>query len=190
MPITCGSEENEMVGTARFVWYELMTADMEAARAFYAKVIGWDSREPSTPDIGYAVFTSGGASVSGLMKLSEEARRTGVTPNWMGYIGTRDVDGTTSRITSLGGVVLIPPQEIPSVSRFSVLTDAQTAPLGLLHWLMPDSGQAADMTALGCVGWYELLAANPEKALNFYAEAFGWHKEGIVEIGADEQCYF
>jgi uncharacterized protein len=179
-----------MADTTRFVWYELMTADMEAAGAFYAKVMGWGTREASTPGMAYTVFTSGGASVSGLMKLPEEARRMGATPSWMGYVGTKDVDGTASRITSLGGTVLVPPQEIPSVSRFSVLADAQTAPLGLLHWLMPDLGQAADMTALGRVGWYELLATDPKEALIFYREAFGWHEEGAVEIAPDEECHF
>ena len=35
-----------MVGShGRFVWYELMTTDMEAAKAFYAEVVGWDPRD-------------------------------------------------------------------------------------------------------------------------------------------------
>jgi predicted enzyme related to lactoylglutathione lyase len=31
----------------RFVWYELMTTDSEAAKAFYAKVVGWGTRDAS-----------------------------------------------------------------------------------------------------------------------------------------------
>ena len=34
--------ETDMIGSrGRFVWYELMTTDTGAAKAFYAKVIGW-----------------------------------------------------------------------------------------------------------------------------------------------------
>jgi predicted enzyme related to lactoylglutathione lyase len=33
----------------RFVWYELMTTDMEAAKAFYAKVVGWGTQDVSMP---------------------------------------------------------------------------------------------------------------------------------------------
>ena len=36
----------------RFVWYELMTTDMEAAKAFYAEVIGWGTQDASMPGMG------------------------------------------------------------------------------------------------------------------------------------------
>ena len=40
---TAGSKgETDMVNShGRFVWYELMTTDMESAKAFYANVVGW-----------------------------------------------------------------------------------------------------------------------------------------------------
>ena len=31
----------------RFVWYELMTTDVAAAKAFYAKVVGWGTEDAS-----------------------------------------------------------------------------------------------------------------------------------------------
>jgi uncharacterized protein len=33
----------------RFAWYELITADMDAARVFYTKVMGWGARDASVP---------------------------------------------------------------------------------------------------------------------------------------------
>ena len=65
----------------RFVWYELMTTDMEAAKAFYANVVGWGTRDASTPGLAYTLFTVGDSPVTGLMDLPEDARRTGVTPH-------------------------------------------------------------------------------------------------------------
>ncbi len=47
----------------RFVWYELMTTDMEAAKVFYAKVVGWGTRDASMPGMAYTLFTAGEASV-------------------------------------------------------------------------------------------------------------------------------
>jgi hypothetical protein len=32
---------------ARFIWYELTTTDMQAAKAFYAAVVGWGTRDAS-----------------------------------------------------------------------------------------------------------------------------------------------
>jgi hypothetical protein len=31
----------------RFIWYELTTTDMQAAKAFYAAVVGWGTRDAS-----------------------------------------------------------------------------------------------------------------------------------------------
>ena len=81
----------------RFVWYELMTTDMEAAKAFYAKVVGWGTQDASMPGMAYTLFTVGGASVGGLMGLPEGARKTGAEPRWLGYVGVNDVDATAER---------------------------------------------------------------------------------------------
>ena len=43
----------------RFVWYELMTTDMEAAKAFYAEVVGWGTQDASMPGMAYTMFTAG-----------------------------------------------------------------------------------------------------------------------------------
>ena len=42
-----------------FVWYELMTTDMEAAKAFYADVVGWGTQDASMPGMPYTLFTAG-----------------------------------------------------------------------------------------------------------------------------------
>ena len=49
----------------RFLWYELMTTDIEAAKTFYAKVVGWGTRDASMTGMAYTLFTAGGTSVSG-----------------------------------------------------------------------------------------------------------------------------
>ena len=74
-----------MVGShGRFVWYELMTTDMETAKAFYANVVGWGTRDAPTSGLAYSLFTAQDSPVAGLMSVPEGARRTGVTPQWMG----------------------------------------------------------------------------------------------------------
>ena len=167
----------------RFVWYELMTTDVEAAKAFYTKVVGWGTRDASMPGRAYTLFTVGEASVSGLMNLPEDARKMGVKPSWMGYVGVDDVDATADRIKRLGGAVYVPPTDIPNICRFSVVADPQTATLALFKWLKPGQEQPAELGAPGRVGWHELLAADWEKALAFYGELFGWQKAD-ADIGA------
>jgi predicted enzyme related to lactoylglutathione lyase len=160
----------------RFVWYELMTTDMEAAKAFYAEVVGWGTQDVSMPGMVYTLFTAGGTPVSGLLGLSEDARKLGLRPSWLGYVGVNDVDATADRIKQLGGTVHVPPKDIPNISRFSVAVDPQMATIAVFKWLNGGQEQPADLDAPGRVGWHELLAADWEKAWAFYGELFGWQK--------------
>ena len=116
----------------RFVWHELTTTDMKSAKAFYASVVGWGARGASMPGSAYSLFTIGDSPVTGLMNMPEEARRTGVTPRWTGYLGVDDVDAAVERIKQLGGAVYVPPMDVPNISRFSVVADPQMATLALV----------------------------------------------------------
>ena len=161
-----------------FVWYELMTTDVAAAKVFYARVVGWGTKDASTPGLPYALFTVGKTSVTGLINLPEDARKMGAAPRWIGYVGINDVDAAVDRIKRLGGTVHAPPTDMPDISRFSVVADPQMATLALVKWLNPGRQQPADLGKPGRVGWHELLAADWEKAFAFYSELFGWQNAG------------
>ena len=164
----------------RFIWYELMTTDMAAAKAFYAKVVGWGTQDVSTPNMDYGLFIAGRASVSGIMTLPEDARDMGAIASWIGYVGVDDVDAAARRVRELGGAVLVPPTDIPGISRFSVFADPQRAALALVKWLRPRKEEPAELSSPRRVGWHELLAADCEKAMAFYGELFGWQEAGSV----------
>lgn len=167
----------------RFVWYELITTDTETAEAFYAEVVGWGARDASMPDLAYSLFTVGDDPVAGLMQLPEDARRTGVRPHWIGYVGVDDVDAAVERVEQLGGAVRVPPTDVPDISRFSVVVDPQTATLALIEGLDPGRHPSARSGTPGYVGWHELVATDCETAFAFYAGLFGWQKTD-AHIGA------
>jgi predicted enzyme related to lactoylglutathione lyase len=162
----------------RFLWYELATTDMEAAKSFYAEVVGWGTQDAPTPGISYTLFTAAGTPVSGLMGLPKDANESGFRPSWLGYVGVDDVDATAERLKQLGGAVHVPPKDIPNISRFSVAVDPQMATFALFKWLNAGHEQPADLDRPGHVGWHELLAADWEKAWSFYGKLFGWQKAG------------
>jgi uncharacterized protein len=159
-----------------FAWYELITTDMEAAKDFYTKVMGWGALDASVPGRPYILFTTGKAVVSGLLDLPEDAGETGARPCWVGYVRVDDVDAVADQVTRLGGVVHIPPTDIPDISRFSIFADPQAATLALMKSLNPDYEQPVEMGAPGRVGWHELLATDGEKAMAFYGALFDWQK--------------
>jgi hypothetical protein len=164
-----------------FVWYELLTTDVAAAKAFYGAVIGWGAQDASTPNLAYALFSAGNAPVSGLMELPDDARKLGATPRWVGYVGVDDVDQTADRIKRLGGAVYVPPTD-SNIGRISVVADPQSATLAVVKGLKPGLQQPVELGESGQVGWHELLAANWQTAFAFYREVFDW-QQAAPEIG-------
>ena len=88
-----------MVGRhGHFAWYELLTTDMAAAKAFYGTVLGWAAQDASTPRFAYSVFTAGDTPVCGLMELPPEGRKMGATPRWVGYVAVDDLDSSVAQL--------------------------------------------------------------------------------------------
>ena len=120
----------------RFVWYELLTTDVAAAKAFYGSVVGWGGQDASTAEFTYILFTAGHGPVGGLMGLPQQALQMGARPRWVGYVTVGDVDQTAERIKHLGGTIYVPPTD-SNIGRISVVTDPQTATFALVDALRP-----------------------------------------------------
>ncbi|MBS3650755.1 VOC family protein [Pseudaminobacter sp. 19-2017] len=166
---------------SKFVWYELMTTDLEAAKTFYSSVVGWRAEDfPAASP--YVVMNAGDRGVAGLMTIPEEAKTMGAGPSWLGYIYAPDTDAATRSVQGAGGKVYREPVDIPDVGRFSVVTDPQGATFMLMTPRGPEQAPAAPNTA-GHVGWHELYAADWEKAFDFYSSQFGWTKDQAMDMG-------
>jgi predicted enzyme related to lactoylglutathione lyase len=166
-----------------FVWYELMTTDADAAKAFYRAVVGWDAQEwGGGREMRYIIMSAGEKMVAGLMPLPAEVSAAGGRPGWLGYVGTNDVDAATQRVSQAGGAVYRAPADIPDVGRFSVVADPQGAVFMLFTPLGADDSPAAAGTA-GHVGWRELYASDWPRAFDFYSAQFGWTKADAVDMG-------
>ncbi len=166
-----------------FVWYDLMTPDPSAARAFYAAVLGWSVVPSVDPTMKYDTFAVGRTPVAGLMATTEEARARNVPPCWTGYIGVDDVDAAVARIVGLGGSVLVPAMDVPLICRFAVVADPWGAVFAVFRWAGESPGEAPPMGTPGFAAWRELAADDWEVAFPFYASVFGWEKGNAVDIG-------
>ena len=168
----------------KFVWYDVMTTDTKAAEKFYTKVIGWDAKDSGIPGASYTLLSAGATMVGGLMPIPEDARKAGVPPAWMGYIGVDDVDAFATKVKKAGGAIHRAPQDIPGVGRFAVAADPHGAGFILFT---PNSTQQPAVVAAdtpGHFGWHELYAGESESAFAFYAELFGWTKDRAHDMGA------
>ncbi len=166
----------------RFVWYELSTTNAELAKAFYAKVVGWGTRDAVTPGPAYAFFTAGEIPVCGLTELSDEATNKGETrAGWaMSPLTMSMRRPGGSKVSAV--LFRVPPTDVPGISRFSIIADPEMATLALVKGVQSAQTEGEALRARGRIGWHELLAANCETAFAFYRELFGWRK-GIAEDG-------
>ena len=167
----------------RFVWYELMTTDTEAAKAFYSKVVGWTTQDVPMPGMTYTLLKAGEAQIAGLMPIPPDAKAMGVPPNWTGYVAVDDVDAGAAQLKGLGGSVMREPDDIPGVGRFAVVADPQGAVFCLFRG-NGDGPMDPEQGTPGHVGWHELYANDLETAFAFYSAMFGWRKDAAVDMGA------
>lgn len=170
-------------GRGKFVWYELMTTDPEAAKAFYSDVVGWSTAPfEHAPGMDYTMWMKGEAPVGGLMELPEEVRKSGAPPHWMGYVAVPDVDATAARAQELGGTVHHGPADIPEVGRFAIIADPQGAVLAAFKGTQEMEGGDSEPES-GDFSWHELATTDYEAALGYYSDLFGWEKQDAMDMG-------
>ena len=111
------------------LWSELATNDTQKAGEFYSNVFGWTKQQFPGP-MEYTVFNNDDKGIGGMYQITPEMGP--IPPHWMIYFAVEDCDAKVQRATELGAHVIKPAEDIPSVGRFSILTDPQGAAFALL----------------------------------------------------------
>lgn len=117
-----------------FSWNELMTNDIDGAKAFYAKMFNWEF-EDFDQDTPYTMAKVDGKDSAGMMTLPPEAGA--MPPVWGAYVTVDDVEASAKQVEELGGKVIIEPRDISDVGRFCVICDPQGATLSLITYFDP-----------------------------------------------------
>ena len=169
----------------QFVWYELTTPDVAAARKFYPLITGWGTQQF---DKDYMMWTADGVPVAGLFYLGEDQRQKGIPPNWMPYVAVDSVDESARKVALLAGKVVHGPEEIPGTGRFAVVQDPQGAVFGL-YKSKTSMGGWDGTPVLGRFSWHELMTTDYQKAFDFYRQLFGWQKTGEMDMGGGSMYF-
>lgn len=116
-----------------FYWNELMTHDVEKAKAFYAATIGWSFDAMPMPDGTYWVAKMGDKPVGGIFPLTGP-NFAGVPEGWMSYLAVDDVDARAKKATAAGAKLMRPLFDVLGVGRIAILTEPGGAGVG---WMTP-----------------------------------------------------
>jgi len=169
-----------MSARGHWIWYELLTSDVESALNFYGAVIGWRGREHEVVP-GYRMFAAGDADIGGMMASEPQLGLSG--PVWIGYVSVEDVDATAAAAQRDGATICVPPTSYPGVGRFSMLQDPQGAPVYAMRPGMEGGVSRSFAAEVGHCQWNELVTSDPSAAAEFYMRTFGWEKGDVMPMG-------
>jgi uncharacterized protein len=167
--------------TGDWVWFDLMSKDVEASKRFYTTVLGWGVEAWPMGDQTYTMFKGDdNKTLGGVMPLTGDMAHA--PPMWVGYVSVADCDASAAKATQLGAKVLFPPTDIPSVGRFATVQDPQGAVFNLFQGKDPTT-TPRDLRTLRNMGWHELATQDAAGSWRFYSELLGWNKGEGMEMG-------
>ena len=114
-------------------WNELNTRDVDGALAFYEQVFGLGAQRGDA----YNEFMLGDKVVGGCMPMPPMIPAE-VPAHWLAYFAVSDIDASTAKAKTLGGMAMVEGMEAPDVGRFSVLGDTQGAVFAIIQLDNPD----------------------------------------------------
>ena len=131
-----------VTNTGRFVWYDLMTKDLEKSKAFYTGLFGWTIKTMDMGAMGnYDMLYAGEMGIGGMVAL-EGPETEEVPAHWMPYVETEDIDACLGRVNSGGGQTCVPVTQIPGTGSFAVITDPAGGAISPFIGSQPDAGMS------------------------------------------------
>jgi uncharacterized protein len=151
----------------KFVWADLVTDDVAAARKFYGGLFGWTFQSAGD----YLIAASADRPLCGMLQRPRPKDQS-AQPHWLGYLSAQSVDRAQRTVLKLGGRVLAPAQKFPKRGEQAVFADPEGAIFGVIK---SSSGDPQDFKPdPGEWIWIQLLSRDASKASEFYREIGGY----------------
>lgn len=182
-----------------FIWYELLTSDIDGAAAFYKAVVGWAiSPHSATDGVTDGVIDTGGMDyrmierddggmAGGAMEITQDMQMGGARPCWLPYLAVDDVDAEVHAIVAAGGREQLPAFDLP-VGRIAMVADPQGVPIYLMKPVPPAGNPDAtsdvfSVTENQHVRWNELASPDQAASMAFYGKHFGFTFNDKMSMG-------
>ncbi len=153
-------------------WVDLMSPDVDGAKAFYTSVFGWAADDQLDDDGNriYVMFSLGGKNVAGLG--GQPPGMGAMPPVWNSYISTADVAATSERVAAAGGSVMMPAMQVMDAGEMAIFTDPAGAAFSV--WKAGQHIGAEVGNEPNTYSWNELMTRDIDASLAFYSDVFGW----------------
>jgi predicted enzyme related to lactoylglutathione lyase len=168
-----GERSSHAPGT--FSWTDLATSDVDRAKAFYTGLFGWQYDDQPIPGDGvYSMVVTDGKAVCAL-----SAAQPGMPDVWTSYVTVTSADDAAAKARDAGGTVMMEPFDVLDAGRMALIQDPTGAVFAV--WEARRSIGAELVNVPGSLTLNQLNTPDPETALAFYADVFGWRHERMAE---------
>ena len=149
-------------------WVDYGAADLDATKAFYASVLGWEYTGGEPEFGGYLTVTVNGRMAGGMGPQQDPND----PPRWTTYFAADDAAATAAKIKEAGGRVLVEPMEVGPMGTMVIALDPQGNPFGLWQSGMNTGVQISNEP--GALAWNEAMVDDTAAAKQFYSAVFGF----------------
>ena len=154
-------------------WVDYGAADLDAAKAFYSGLFGWEYTGGEPEFGGYLNATLEGRQAAGLGPQQDPDD----PPRWTTYFAASDAAATVARIRDAGGTVLVEPMEVGPMGTMVIALDPGGNPFGL--WQAGVHTGVRVHNEPGALAWNEAAVDDPEAARAFYSAVFGFQYDEV-----------
>ena len=155
----------------KFVWFDLLTEDVQGAKNFYSELFGWRVEGQSSD---YIVIYAGDKPIGGI--APHESKDSEVLESlWLASLSVENVDRAVSATKSRYGKVLDGPFDVKGRGRMAVIQDPEGAELILLRAAGGDPVDEAVKS--GEWLWVDLFTRDAKSANDFYGALVGYTVE-------------
>lgn len=111
------------------IHWELMVADIDKSKEFYAKIFDWKVEESRFP--GYSSIDPGAEPPGAFMAKPEAAPGCALNV----YFHVADIEETLAKAAATGAMVVVPKTEIPGMGWWAMFADPDGITLGVFEAL-------------------------------------------------------
>ncbi len=148
-------------------WADAMFTDVEAAKTFYADVLGWTFGESSSEYGNYTQAYSDGKAVAAVVPPMPGAD---APSQWCLYLASPDAAATAEKVKAAGGELLMEPMRVGTFGTMLIAKEPSGAVFGV--W-QPGEHKGFEKTGEpGSYAWAEVFSREPEKADGFLPKVF------------------
>jgi predicted enzyme related to lactoylglutathione lyase len=158
----------------KFVWFEHLSNDIPAARAFYEKLFGWNTEVMTMQGTDpYAMIHNGNDGIGGYANA-----RPGAPTQWMSYLSVPDVDSAYKAAIAAGAKSVVAPTDYGGAGRMATIADPTGGVFSLWRGTQGDPPEV-ERTPPGGWIWNELSTQDEKTALAFYEKVFAFDHDAM-----------